>query len=265
MYAYILTRSRVSGTARPAYDCTHPCTSAKGTTFRSTVGSGLAGALEGQAQWVKGKFGHALQLEPKSGRKRDPAGRARVPSYRDPADEQGQVRALTISFWSAVSRNRYNRLVLRKAAARKPRDGWSLTLSNSGLAFAAVDRLGRALELKAGKEKAATPPGGMDHWVVVVDGQARRAAVYCNGARAVEKPTPAAAATPAAGPDLDGERRKPCWGFRASPEPLALEVQGFSGSAIDELAIWRRGLSHDEAVGLCNGGDGLALAADGAQ
>lgn len=245
----------------------------EGAKVQATLPAELEGAITGSSQWAPGRLGRALELV-KRGRS---ASTIVFPDYKDPVGGRGRIPTMTVSVWGKAP-HKWGGLILSKGT-EKGADGWWLSIQPSGtpeLRFLAGNGWGKGLEVLFERERHkrySSLPDGLNHYVVVYDGETRRVTIYRNGEVLKEEPIdPSFGQEPEAKPgDKDAEDEEPfptdaeqtkgkekVLGIAPSTEPLTIGSR-FELAAIDELAIWNRALTKEEALSLCNGGLGLAL------
>ena len=200
----------------------------KGSTVRCQVSGQASQVRGGDAKWVEGKMGSALNL----------GGKAVVEAqgFKDPETRPGKIEAMTVALWARMGRHEGD--IVRKMPGGRAKVGWRLSLGRFEAALA-----------DGGALRQSTPGLGAEwaHCVVVFDAKAKRFAAYADAGAERNRQV------------LKREAKIGTTPIEPSLAPLLIGEGGRSLKIVDELAIWRRALCEEEVKALCNGGRGLSL------
>ena len=236
--------------------------------------AGLEGTISGKATYCKGLFGNGIFIERDPGRYNP--NYIQFPDFKDPAKD-GKIQSLSVSFWVQTPSGHVGDAVTKYLPDKghmTMKDGWRLVIDaygNTGM-NAIIDgvsewplpdpekrgkkkrRPGRSYvsAKKAGNATAFGDGYEWHHVVAVYDGKEKMMRAYVD-----------AGMNPGTNPrrypwakDIPGN------GILASEAPLTLHTISRSPgmkSALDEVAIWNRGLTNDEIKSLYNNGNGVEL------
>jgi len=232
----------------------------KGARTADSTASGNAGVVKGEAKWIDGLFGKALVLTGKQ--------RIEMPTFKEPRGPGGNIENLSVSFWLRANRygdGRVGRGTGEKYAKRNDRNwqyseyanrtGWDITThDNDFCGFATASFTNGPKAVLSDRPVHLVGDGVEWHHVVMsYDGATKSLNIYVDG-------TPTDPKRARSSTRLIEQANH----IIPAPKDVPLTLGGLieragQFQAFDELAIWSRALTRDDARTLYNNGHGVEI------